>query len=251
MISIKNLHVEVEGKEVLKGLNLEIKGGEIHALMGPNGVGKSTLSKVIAGHPSYEVTCGEIHYNGKDLFELSVEERAREGIFLAFQNPVEIPGVANLYFLRHAYNQKRKARGEEEIAPTDFLKLVREKITALGLSNDFLKRDLNSGFSGGEKKQNEMLQMALLEPDLFLLDEIDSGLDVDALKLVSAGVNSLMNDNKAVLLITHYQRLLEYIEPTFIHILYEGEIVLSGGPELARAIEDRGYQQIVSEKRVS
>lgn len=251
MITIKNLHVNVEGKEVLKGLDLTIKGGEIHALMGPNGVGKSTLSKVIAGHPSYEVTCGEILYKGKDLFALSVEERAREGVFLAFQNPVEIPGVANLYFLRHAYNQKQKAQGKEDISPTDFLKLVREKITQLGLSNDFLKRDLNSGFSGGEKKQNEMLQMALLEPELFLLDEIDSGLDVDALKLVSAGVNTLMNENKAVLLITHYQRLLEYIEPTYIHILYEGKIVLSGGPELAAAIEERGYQSLVSEKRAS
>ena len=250
MITIKNLHVTVEGKEVLKGLDLEIKGGEIHALMGPNGVGKSTLSKVIAGHPSYEVTQGEILYNGKDLFALSVEERAREGIFLAFQNPVEIPGVANLYFLRHAYNQKLKAKGKEEIAPSDFLKLVREKISALGLSSDFLKRDLNSGFSGGEKKQNEMLQMALLEPDLFLLDEIDSGLDVDALKLVAQGVNTLMNEQKAVLLITHYQRLLDYIEPTFIHILFEGKIVLSGGAELAPMIEEQGYQHLV-QKRVS
>ena len=251
MITVKDLHVSVEGKEVLKGLDLTIKGGEIHVLMGPNGVGKSTLSKVIAGHPSYEVISGEILYKGKDLFELSVEERAREGIFLAFQNPVEIPGVANLYFLRHAYNQKQKALGKEEIAPTDFLKLVREKIATLGLSSDFLKRDLNSGFSGGEKKQNEMLQMALLEPELFLLDEIDSGLDVDALKLVSKGVNSLMDANKAVLLITHYQRLLEYIEPTYIHILYEGKIVRSGGPELALAIEERGYSALVSEKRAS
>ncbi len=241
MLNIKNLKVEIEGKTILEGLNLEIKKGEVHAIMGPNGVGKSTLAKVISAHPEYEVKSGEITYKDKNLLELDVASRAMEGIFLAFQNPIEIPGVNNMYFLKQAFNAKRLYHGLEEMTSIDFLKLVKSKTKELGISADVFKRDLNAGFSGGEKKQNEMLQMSILEPELFLLDEIDSGLDVDALKNVATGVNTMLNKERSVLLITHHQHLLKYIKPDFVHILYDGQIIQSGGIELAKEIEKNGY----------
>lgn len=241
MLSIKNLHATIDGKEILRGLNLEIGAGEIHAIMGPNGSGKSTLSYVLAGREGYEVTKGEVIYQGKDLLELSVDERAGEGIFLAFQYPVEIPGVSGMSFLRTSLNAVRRYRGEDEISATDFLKLARGKAKELGMDQAMLTRAVNVGFSGGEKKRNEVLQMALLEPTLALLDETDSGLDIDALKVVSEGVNALRSPDRSALVITHYQRLLDYIVPDRVHVLAKGRIVESGGKELALELEKSGY----------
>lgn len=244
ILSVKNLKANIEGKEILKGLNLEIKAGEVHAIMGRNGSGKSTFSKVLAGHPAYEVTGGEIIYKGKNLLEKEPNERANEGIFLAFQYPLEIPGVSNLDFLRVAYNAKRKYQGKDEIDTFDFEDLVEEKLEIVKMNPSFLARSLNQGFSGGEKKRNEILQMALLEPTLSILDEIDSGLDIDALKIVAEGVNQLATPENCSLVITHYQRLLNYIEPDFVHIMYDGRIVRSGTKQLAKELEDRGYDFI-------
>lgn len=241
MIEIRNLHASVEGKEILKGLNLSVKAGEIHAIMGPNGSGKSTLAKILAGHPHYEVTGGEVIFKGKNLFDLEPDERAREGIFLAFQYPIEIPGVSNANFLRMAYNEKAKHEGNEELDPLEFDDLIQEKLKIVEMDKSFIDRSVNEGFSGGEKKRNEILQMAVLEPKLAVLDETDSGLDIDALRIVAHGVNKLANKDNAVILVTHYQRLLEYIEPNFVHVLYQGRIVKSGGKELAVELEKKGY----------
>lgn len=241
ILSIKNLTATVDGQPILKGVDLEIKAGEIHAIMGRNGSGKSTLSKIIAGHPEYEVTGGEIIYKGENLLEKEAEERALDGIFLAFQYPLEIPGVSNLDFLRVAYNAQLKHLGKEEIDEFDFEDLIEEKLEIVKMNPSFLGRSLNEGFSGGEKKRNEILQMALLEPSLGILDEIDSGLDIDALRIVSEGVNQLAHPENAFLLITHYQRLLEYITPQFVHVMYDGRIVKSGGKELALELEETGY----------
>jgi Fe-S cluster assembly ATP-binding protein len=241
MLNIKNLHASVEGKEILRGLDLEIGAGEVHAIMGPNGSGKSTLGNVIAGREGYEVTAGEVHYKGRDLLELAPEERACEGIFLAFQYPVEIPGVNNTYFLRSALNAQRKYRGGEELDSVGFLKLVREKLEVLHIGDELLKRAVNEGFSGGEKKRNEIFQMAVLEPSLAILDETDSGLDIDALKIVAEGVNRLRSPDRAIVLVTHYQRLLDYIQPDQVHVLAKGRIVASGGPDLAKQLEQQGY----------
>ena len=241
MFEIKDLRVAVEGKEILKGLSLTINAGEVHAIMGPNGSGKSTLSYVIAGREGYEVTGGSITFDGQDLLEQDPEERAREGVFLAFQYPVEIPGVGTTTFLRTAVNAHRKHRGEEELDPIKFVRLLREKSRALGIDDDKLKRAVNAGFSGGEKKRNEILQMALLDPRLAVLDETDSGLDIDALKVVADGVNALKRPDNATLVITHYQRLLNYIVPDHVHVLADGRIVRSGGEELAHELEAKGY----------
>jgi Fe-S cluster assembly ATP-binding protein len=241
MLKITNLHASVEGKEILKGLDLEVGAGEVHAIMGPNGSGKSTLGNVVAGRDGYEVTRGEIRYRDRDLLELAPEERACEGIFLAFQYPVEIPGVNNTYFLRAALNAQRKYRGEEELDSVGFLGLVREKLQILHIGDELLHRSVNEGFSGGEKKRNEIFQMAVLEPSLAILDETDSGLDIDALKLVAEGVNRLRSPDRAIVLVTHYQRLLEYIEPDRVHVLAGGRIVASGGAELALQLEEQGY----------
>ena len=244
ILSVKNLSANINGTPILKGVNLEIKAGEIHAIMGRNGSGKSTFSKVIAGHPDYEVTGGEIIYKGQNILEKEPNERALEGIFLAFQYPLEIPGVSNLDFLRVAYNIRRKHLGLEEIDTFDFEDLVEQKLDIVKMNPAFLDRSLNEGFSGGEKKRNEILQMALLEPILAILDEIDSGLDIDALRIVADGVNQLAHANNAFLLITHYQRLLTYIEPHHIHVMYDGKIVISGGKELALELEETGYDFI-------
>ncbi len=244
MLEIKDLHAEVGGKEILKGLNLTINAGEIHAVMGPNGAGKSTLSYVLAGRDGYEVTKGTVLYKGQDLLEFSPDERANMGIFLAFQYPVEIPGVASATFFKTAYNAQRKYRGEQEVDAMEFLKLVREKTAELGIKDDMLKRPVNVGFSGGEKKRNEVLQMALLEPDLMLLDETDSGLDIDALKIAADGVNRLRSPERAGLVITHYQRLLDYIVPDFVHVLADGRIVKSGDKSLALELEEKGYTEM-------
>ena len=244
MLKIKNLHASVADKPILNGINLEINPGEIHAIMGPNGSGKSTLSNVIAGRDGYEVTSGSIEYNGKDLMELEAEERACEGIFLAFQYPVEIPGVSNMAMLKAAINSIRKYHGEDEIKAGDFLKLIREKAKLVEMKQEFLKRSVNEGFSGGEKKRNEILQMAMLEPQLALLDETDSGLDIDALKIVSHGVNALRSPDRAMVLVTHYQRLLDYIVPDFVHVLANGQIVKSGDKSLALELEEKGYSWI-------
>ena len=244
ILSVKNLSANINGTPILKGVNLEIKAGEIHAIMGRNGSGKSTFSKVIAGHPDYEVTGGEIIYKGQNILEKKPNERALEGIFLAFQYPLEIPGVSNLDFLRVAYNIRRKHLGLEEIDTFDFEDLVEQKLDIVKMNPAFLDRSLNEGFSGGEKKRNEILQMALLEPTLAILDEIDSGLDIDALRIVADGVNQLAHANNAFLLITHYQRLLTYIEPHHIHVMYDGKIVISGGKELALELEETGYDFI-------
>ncbi len=242
MLQLKDLHVAINGKEILKGIDLTVKPGEVHAIMGPNGSGKSTLASVLAGRDEYEVTSGQILFLGNDLLELEAEERAREGLFLAFQYPVEIPGVSNTYFLRTALNAIRTHRGEESIDAMDFLALVRDKAELLKLDESLLKRPVNHGFSGGEKKRNEIFHMAVLEPRLAILDETDSGLDIDALKIVADGVNSLRSADRAFIVITHYQRLLNYIEPDFVHVLMDGRIVRSGGRELALQLEDQGYE---------
>ena len=241
MLNIKNLRARIDGKEILRGLDLEVKAGEVHAIMGPNGSGKSTLGNVVAGREGYEVTGGEIVYRDKNLLELEPEERACEGIFLAFQYPVEIPGVNNTYFLRSALNAQRKYRGEEELDAVGFLKLVREKLEVLHIGDELLKRAVNEGFSGGEKKRNEIFQMAVLEPSLAILDETDSGLDIDALKIVAEGVNRLRSPDRAIVLVTHYQRLLDYVQPDHVHVLAKGRIVASGGPDLAEQLEEQGY----------
>ena len=241
MLKIDNLHATVAGKQILKGLTLAVKPGEVHAIMGPNGAGKSTLGNILAGRDGYEVTAGSIEFEGKPLLELEPEERAAAGVFLAFQYPVEIPGVNNTYFLRAALNAQRKARGEAELDSMQFLKLVREKLAVLHLKDELLHRGLNEGFSGGEKKRNEIFQLALLEPKLAILDETDSGLDIDALKSVADGVNTLRSPQRAFVVITHYQRLLDYIRPDFVHVLADGRIVETGGPELALELEQHGY----------
>jgi Fe-S cluster assembly ATP-binding protein len=247
MLKLKNLHVSVDGTEILKGIDLEIKPGEVHAIMGPNGSGKSTLASVLAGREEYEITDGEILYSGSDLTELDAETRAREGIFLAFQYPVEIPGVSNTYFLRSALNAIRDHRGESPLDAMDFLTLVKEKAKLVKLDEGLLKRPVNEGFSGGEKKRNEIFHMAVLEPKLAILDETDSGLDIDALKTVSEGVNALRDGERSFVVITHYQRLLNYIVPDFVHVLKDGKIVRSGGRELALQLEDQGYDWLEAE----
>ncbi len=247
MITIKNLHAEVEGVEILKGINLEIKAGEVHAIMGPNGSGKSTLSKVIAGHPSYEVTQGQILFEGKDIIELEPDERARLGIFLAFQYPVEIPGVSNSMMMRQAYNALRREHGEDELDPIEFEDYIQSKLDLVEMDPKMLDRSVNDGFSGGEKKRNEILQMAVLDPKLALLDETDSGLDIDALRIVSEGINKLKTAEKAIMLVTHYQRILNYITPDYVHVLKGGRIVRSGGKELALQLENDGYDGIMAQ----
>ncbi len=248
MLKIDNLHVRVAGKEILKGLSLEVKPGEVHAIMGPNGAGKSTLGYVLAGREGYEVTQGRIEYDGKNLFELEPEARAAAGMFLAFQYPVEIPGVNNTYFLKAALNAQRKVRGEAELDSIQFLKMVREKLAVLHFKEDLLNRAVNAGFSGGEKKRNEIFQMALLEPKLAILDETDSGLDIDALKMVADGVNAMRRPDRAFVVITHYQRLLDYIVPDFVHVLADGRIVESGDASLALKLEEHGYAWIAQRK---
>ncbi|RQO74982.1 Fe-S cluster assembly ATPase SufC [Pedobacter sp. KBW06] len=247
MLSIKNIHANIEGKEILKGINLEIKAGEVHAIMGPNGSGKSTLASVLAGREEYEVTEGEVTFLEKDLLELSTEDRAREGLFLAFQYPVEIPGVSTTNFIKAAVNEKRKYQGEELLDAVAFLKMMKQKMALVEIDQSLLSRSINEGFSGGEKKRNEVFQMAMLEPKLAILDETDSGLDIDALRIVANGINKLRNENRAILLITHYQRLLDYIQPDFVHVLYNGKIVKSGTKELALELEDKGYDFITDE----
>ncbi|MCJ8282111.1 MAG: Fe-S cluster assembly ATPase SufC [Rivularia sp. ALOHA_DT_140] len=245
VLSVKDLTANVDGNQILKGVNLEVRAGEIHAIMGPNGSGKSTFSKVLAGHPSYEVTGGEVVFQGENLLDMEPEERARNGVFLAFQYPLEISGVSNLDFLRVAYNSRRKAQGLEEVDAFDFDDLVEEKLEVVKMDSAFLGRSLNEGFSGGEKKRNEILQMALLEPDLAILDETDSGLDIDALKIVANGVNQLTSAENATIMITHYQRLLNYIVPDFVHVMAKGQIIKSGGKELALELESRGYDWVL------
>lgn len=247
MINIVNLHAEVEEKKILKGLNLNVKAGEIHAIMGPNGSGKSTLASILAGKEDYTVTEGNIEFDGKDLLELSTEDRARQGLFLAFQYPIEIPGVSNVNFLKSALNEIREYRGEEPISAKDFLALVKEKSALVELDSKLASRSVNEGFSGGEKKRNEIFQMAMLNPKLAILDETDSGLDIDALRIVANGVNKLRSPKNAAIIITHYQRLLDYIIPDFVHVLYDGKIVKSGGKELALELEEKGYDWIKEE----
>ncbi len=244
MLKIENLEAQIDGKPILRGLDLEVGPGEVHAIMGPNGSGKSTLAQILAGREDYEVTGGRVLFDGKDLLELQPEERACEGLFLAFQYPVEIPGVANSYFLKAALNARRKHRGEPEIDAMDFLKLIREKMKLVGMNEDLIHRSVNEGFSGGEKKRNEIFQMTILEPRLAVLDETDSGLDIDALKIVAEGVNSMRSPERSTIVVTHYQRLLNYIVPDFVHVLYQGRIVRSGGKELALELEEKGYQGI-------
>jgi Fe-S cluster assembly ATP-binding protein len=241
MLDIRNLHVSADGNEILRGIDLMVKAGELHAIMGPNGSGKSTLAQVLAGRQDYEVTAGEVHYEGRDLLQMAPEERAHEGIFLAFQYPVEIPGVSTTYFLRAALNAMRKHRGLDELDAMDFLGLLKEKMQLVEMEQALLNRPINEGFSGGEKKRNEVLQMAVLEPKLAILDETDSGLDIDALKIVANGVNAMRSPERALLIITHYQRLLNYIIPDYIHVLVDGRIVKSGGRELALELEQKGY----------
>ncbi|MGA2326729.1 MAG: Fe-S cluster assembly ATPase SufC [Bryobacteraceae bacterium] len=241
MLEIRNLQARVQDKEILKGIDLKVKAGEVHAIMGPNGSGKSTLAQVLAGREVYEVTGGEVVFDGKDLLEMKPEDRAREGIFLAFQYPVEIPGVSNMYFLRTALNARRKHEGLEELDAIDFLQLVKEKAGLLGLNEALLARPVNEGFSGGEKKRNEIFQMAVLEPRLCILDETDSGLDIDALKAVAGGINVMRSPERGIVMVTHYQRLLNYVVPDFVHVMYNGRIVRSGGKELALELEQQGY----------
>ena len=247
MLEIDNLHCKIDGKSILKGVNLKIKKGEIHAIMGPNGSGKSTLANVISGHEDYEVTKGTIYFDDKEINELAVDERAHEGIFMSFQYPVEIPGVSVTNFIKTALNETRKAKGLDDMPANKMLKLIREKSEMLEIDRKFLSRSLNEGFSGGEKKRNEIFQMAMLEPKLAILDETDSGLDIDALRIVANGVNKLKNSENATLVITHYQRLLDYIIPDFVHVLYDGKIVKSGGKELAFELEEKGYDWIKKE----
>jgi Fe-S cluster assembly ATP-binding protein len=247
MLSIKNLHASIEDKEILKGLNFEIKAGEVHAIMGPNGAGKSTLASIIAGNENYEVSQGTIELEGEEISELAPEERAHKGVFLSFQYPIEIPGVSVTNFIRTSINESRKAKGLEDMPANEMLKLIREKSELLEIDRKFLSRSLNEGFSGGEKKRNEIFQMAMLEPKLAILDETDSGLDIDALRIVANGVNKLKSKNNAVVVITHYQRLLEYIVPDFVHVLMDGKIVKSGGKELALELEEKGYDWIKAE----
>ena len=247
MLEVKDLYVTVEDKEILKGLSLSIKPGEVHAIMGPNGAGKSTLSAVIAGKEGYEVTAGSITFEGRDVLEMEVEERAQAGLLMGFQYPVEIPGVKNIYLLKAALNAQRTARGESEIPAPEFLKLVKEKLGQMQMDASFLQRAVNEGFSGGEKKRNEILQMLILQPKLAMLDEIDSGLDIDAMRIVADGVNSLRDEERAILLVTHYQRLLDYIVPDHVHVLVDGRIAKSGDAELARELETRGYDWVVEE----
>lgn len=244
MLSIENLHVSIDDKPILRGIDLQVNPGEVHAIMGPNGSGKSTLAHILAGRPGYQVTQGSITYQGNDLLELEPEIRAREGVFLAFQYPVEIPGVSNIYLLKAALNAIRKHHGQDEVDALDFLALVKEKIQLLDMDEKFLYRAVNEGFSGGEKKRNEILQMAIMEPKLCVLDETDSGLDIDALKIVAQGVNSLRTPERSFILVTHYQRLLDYIEPDVVHVLAHGRIVKSGGPELALELEEKGYSWV-------
>ena len=246
ILSIENLTAEVDGTQILNGLSLEIKAGEIHAIMGPNGSGKSTLSKVLAGHPAYTVTGGTVTYKGENLFDLEPQDRARSGVFLAFQYPLEIPGVSNLDFLRVAYNSRQKHLGLEELDVFDFDDLIQAKLDVVKMNPAFLSRSVNEGFSGGEKKRNEILQMAILEPSLAILDETDSGLDIDALKIVANGVNQLANQDNAMLVITHYQRLLDYIIPDFVHVMSNGQILTSGGKELALELEAKGYDWVTA-----
>jgi Fe-S cluster assembly ATP-binding protein len=244
LLEVENLHVSVDGNEILRGVDLTLYAGEVHAIMGPNGSGKSTLAQVLAGHPAYQVTAGTVRYDGKDLLELDPEERAREGVFLAFQYPVEVKGITNSYFLRSAVNALRKHRAQPELDAMDFLQLLEDKIRAIGWDDSFLNRNVNEGFSGGEKKRNEILQLAVLEPRLGILDETDSGLDIDALRTVAAAVNKLRAPDRTFLVVTHYQRLLDYIVPDVVHVLADGRIVKSGGPELARELEAKGYAAV-------
>lgn len=241
MIEIKNLTAGIDGIPILKGFNLCVYPGEIHAIMGPNGTGKSTLAKVLAGHPSYEVTAGEIWFKGQNLLELSPEERAHLGLFMSFQYPVEVPGVTNLRFLKSAYNAKRKAQGKEEATDEEFDGVMKDALTLMDIKSEFMQRNLNEGFSGGEKKRNEILQMAVIKPELAILDETDSGLDIDAMRVVACGVKKLMNPEVSLILITHYQRLLDYIRPQFVHVMLDGRIIQSGGSELALKLEEKGY----------
>jgi Fe-S cluster assembly ATP-binding protein len=249
MLEIRDLHVSVEGRQILRGIDLKVNPGEVHAIMGPNGSGKSTLAYVLAGRDGYEVTRGQVLYEGRNLLEMPPEERAREGVFLAFQYPVEIPGVSNLYFLRAALNSIRKHRGLPELDAADFLAMVRQKMALLGIDSSLMNRPVNEGFSGGEKKRNEIFQMAVLEPKLAILDETDSGLDIDALKVVSGGINALRSKDRAILLVTHYQRILNYVTPDRVHVLYNGKIVKSDGQELAHELEQKGYAWIEAEAR--
>jgi Fe-S cluster assembly ATP-binding protein len=247
MLEVRNLHATASDKEILKGIDLIVNPGEVHAVMGPNGSGKSTLAQVLAGHPAYKVTAGQVLYEGKDLLDMEPEERAQAGIFMAFQYPVEIPGISNAYFLRAAYNEIRKARGLEEVDSMDFLDLLEEKLRLVEWGSEIMSRAVNSGFSGGEKKRNEILQMAVLEPKLAILDETDSGLDIDALRIVASGVNALRKPDTATIVVTHYQRLLNYIIPDKVHVLVGGRIVRSGGKELAHELEARGYEWLEEE----
>ncbi|MEP6705264.1 MAG: Fe-S cluster assembly ATPase SufC [Acidobacteriota bacterium] len=249
LLEVKDLHAGIDGKEILKGLNLQVDVGEVHAIMGPNGSGKSTLSKVLAGHPSYEVISGEVLYEGKNLLDLEPDERARSGVFMAFQYPVEVPGVSNSQFLRLAYNQKMKHLEQEELDPLEFNDYLKEKAKIVDMNPEFFKRSVNEGFSGGEKKRNEILQMAVLEPKLAILDETDSGLDIDALRIVAEGVNKLRSSDNAIILVTHYQRLLNFIVPDVVHVLAGGRIVKEGGKELALELEEKGYDWVKTAAR--
>ena len=245
MIEIKDLHASTDGKEILKGLTLSIKAGEIHAIMGPNGAGKSTLAKVLAGDPSYEITSGEVWFKGQNILEMAPEERAHLGLFMGFQYPLEIPGISNVQFLLSCYNAKRKANGRALVSEEQFQSILEEKMNVLEMKKEFLDRSLNEGFSGGEKKRNEIFQMAVLDPCFAILDETDSGLDIDAMRIVALGVNRLSSPEKSLLLITHYQRLLDYIKPSFVHVMVDGKIVKSGGPELALQLEESGYEDLL------